>query len=84
MIISSLALAGAQDEVHLFSRIPNRIIKQIRGNTFYDFNIEEGNIEINCETENRGYRYRETFPSLIIFDNNTEESYFKLDFSISK
>ncbi len=84
MIISSLALVGAQDEVHLFSKIPNRIIKQIRGNTFYDFNIEEGNIEINCETENRGYRYIEIFPSLSIFDDNAEESYFKLDFSVSK
>lgn len=42
MILASLALAGAQDEVKLFSTVPNRIVEQI--NILQDFDFIEAGI----------------------------------------
>lgn len=80
MAIVSLAFAGAQEEMHLFSRLPNRIVNHISENTFYSFSLEEGNIKLICETENDGYV--EAGSSLIILNGDAEDSYFNLDFSI--
>ena len=82
MIISSLAFAGAQKEMHLFSKLPNRIVSHISDNTFYDFRLDEGDIKVICETENAGYL--EAGSSLIILNRDEEEGYFNLVFSIFK
>lgn len=82
MILASLAFAGAQDEMRLFSNIPNRISEQIENNTFKDFQFDEAGITFACDVEYSGYEdwnLEYLFP-----EEYVEETYFKLVFSMNK
>ncbi len=82
MILASLAFAGAQDKMRLFSNIPNRISEQIENNTFKDFQFDEAGITFACDVEYSGYEdwnLEYLFP-----EEYVEETYFKLVFSMNK
>lgn len=82
MILSSLAFAGAQDEMRLFSKIPSRIAEQIENNSFKDFQFNEAGIQFTCNVEYSGY---EDWSSDYLFpEENITETYFNLDFSLNK
>lgn len=82
MILLSLSFAGAQDEMGLFSKAPSRIIKQITGNGFHDFNFTEAGIALICNTEYSGYIEAES--NFLFPEENVAETYFSLDFSMNK
>ncbi len=82
MFLASLAFAGAQNEMKLYSKIPNRIAKQIESKSFEDFSFKEAGITFTCDTEYSGYRYSQSdflFPS-----ENSAENYFSLNFLMTK
>lgn len=81
MVLASLAFAGAQSEMILFSKIPNRIIEQIENNTFKDYNFIEAGITFICDIEHAGYK--ETQSYLLPYEDE-KETYFNLKFSMSK
>ncbi len=82
MVLSSLAMACAQKEMRLFSKIPSRIADQICNNTFKDFQFEEAGVMFTCDTEYSGY---ETLQSdYLMPQKNAVETYFSLNFSINK
>jgi len=83
MILASLAFAGAQNDMGLFSKIPSRIEDQIRNHAFQDFRFEEAGITFSCNTEYLGYMDAPSYYFLLPVEN-TPENYFSLDFSISK
>lgn len=83
MILTSLAFAGAQDEVDLFSKIPRRITENIKNNEFYSFNFTEVDIHFICEINSSGYNYYNQ-SGVLIPKEDTEENYFSLKFSMSK
>jgi hypothetical protein len=83
MLLASLAFAGAQNEMGLFSNIPGRIEAQIRTNsTFNDFHFTEAGITFDCNTEYSGYTYVQSNTYLPV--ENEAENYFSLDFSVKK
>lgn len=82
MTLTSLAFAGAQDEMRLFSKVLSRIAEEIENNTFKDFNFSEAGITFNCDIEYSGYS---NVQSHILFPaKDAEETYFKLNFYMSK
>jgi DNA-binding transcriptional MerR regulator len=82
MVLASLAFAGAQNEMGLFSKVPNQIREQINNNTLEDFNFFEFGIEFTCDTEH--YGYKGTPFGVIVPDENVTENYFRLQFSMNK
>lgn len=82
MVLASLAFAGAQDEIRLFSRSPGRIAKQIESSTFQDFQFEEAGISFFCDVEYSGYEGWST--EYLFPEENAAETYFSLDFSMNK
>lgn len=82
MILASLAFAGAQNEIKLFSKIPNRIAKQIENKTFEDFNFKEAGITFTCDTEYSNYRYTQS--DFLFPIENATETYFSLNFFMNK
>ncbi|WP_313344083.1 RDD family protein [Sedimentibacter sp.] len=81
MFLSSLAFACAQNEMRLFSKIPNRIADKIDNNIFKDYNFAEAGITFMCDIEYSGYRETQ---SHLMFPSNTDENYFSLKFSMNK
>lgn len=81
MVLASLAFAGAQNEMIIFSKIPNRIIEQIENNTFKDYNFVEAGITFICDIEHSGYK--ETQSYLLPYEDE-KETYFNLKFSMNK
>jgi DNA-binding transcriptional MerR regulator len=82
MVLASLALAGAQKEMGLFSKIPSRIAEQIEKNTFQDFHFTEAGITVTCDIEYSGYRSAQSY--FLLPEEDTAETYFSLDFAIDK
>jgi DNA-binding transcriptional MerR regulator len=82
MLLASIALAGAQDEMRLFSKIPGRIAEQIQNSTFEDFGFSEAGIEFSCDTEYSGYT--DTRSGFLLPEEDEAETYFSLKFSIDK
>lgn len=82
MFLASLSLAGAQDEVGLFSQSPRRIAEHIKNNIFKDFYFVEFGIEFECDIKFSGYK--EFQSDILIPDENAPENYFRLEFSASK
>lgn len=82
MILSSLAFASAQDEMKLFSKIPNRITEQIENNTFRNFQFEEAGITFISSTEYSGYEDIQS--NILLPAENSTESYFNLSLSMNK
>ena len=82
LILASIAFAGAQDEMSLFSKMPSRIIEQIHNNTFKSFHFREAGITFSCKIEYSGYRDMQSF--LLIPMENAVETYFSMNFSMSK
>lgn len=81
MFLTSLAFACAQNEVRLFSKIPNRIADKIDNNIFKDYNFTEAGITFMCDIEYSGYRDTQ---SHFLFPSNEDENYFSLKFSMIK
>lgn len=81
MFLASLAFAGAQNEMRLFSKIPNRIANQIANNVFNDYHFVEAGITFNCDIEYSGYTRVSNF---LLPAENAEENYFSLKFSMNK
>lgn len=81
MVLASLSFAGAQDGIGLFSKTPSRIIEQINQNTFGNFDFIEAGIRFACQTTHSGYI---DTPDMLIPDENVEENYSKLEFSMNK
>ncbi len=85
MFLASLAFAGAQEEMNLFSKIPTRIAKQISDKTFEDFKFKEAGITFTCDTEYSGYsNYGNTQSDFMFPSENSTENYFSLNFLITK
>jgi len=82
MVLASLALAGAENEMRLFSKIPSRIAEQIENNTFQDFQFTEAGITFTCDIEYSGYKSSQSY--ILLPEKDTGENYFSLDFSIEK
>lgn len=83
-LLSSLAMAGAQDEMGLLSRAPERISKQINNNLFKDFSFIEAGIELTYNIQYSGYLATDTNFSLLIPDEDVSENYYRMEFSIWK
>lgn len=81
MVLASLAFAGAQDEMKLFSKIPNRIIEQIENNTFKDYHFAEAGITFICDIEHSGYYETQSY---LLPSDDEKETYFNLKFSMNK
>jgi len=82
MVLASLAFAGAQNDMKLFSKIPNRIAEQIANKAFEDFNFKEAGITFTCDTEYFGYMNMQSdflFPA-----ENATENYFNLNYFMNK
>lgn len=80
MLLASLAFVGAQREMGLFSKIPDRIVNQIENNSFQDFNFTEGGITVTCDTEYSGYINTQT--NILLSEENASANYFSLSFSM--
>lgn len=81
MLLTSLAMVGAQKEMGLFSNIPRRIAEQIVNNTFKDFNFKEAGITFICDMEYSGYVKVNDLDLLV---ENGMEPYFNLKFTLNK
>lgn len=81
MFLSSVAFACAQNEMRLFSKIPNRIAEKIDNSIFKDYNFSEAGITFMCDIEYSGYRNMQPY---LMFPSNTDENYFSLKFSMNK
>ena len=81
MQLATFAYVGAQNEIKLFSKVPNRIVNQIERNSFEDFNFEEVGITINCDIDYSGYNKAHLY---LIPDNVAKENYFYLKFTMNK
>jgi len=82
MLLASLAFVGAQDEMKLYSKIPNKIEEQIKSRTFKDFHFKEAGITFTCDTEYYGYKDRSS--QFLFSEENAPETYFSLNFIMSK
>ena len=82
MYLISLAITGAQDQMHLYSKLPNRILKNIDNNTFKNFHFEEAGITFNCDISYWGYI--NTQSDYLWPEENIDENYFSLNFSVNK
>lgn len=82
MLLASLAFAGAQDEMGLFSKTPERIAEQTGNNTFKDFHFTEAGISFTCDTEYSGYI--DTQSHFLVPEENAAETYFSLNFTMNK
>ncbi len=82
MLLASLAYAGAQNEVGLFTNIPKQIAETIGGNTFKDFDYKVGDTTIACDFQYTGYINTASY--FLLPDEKAEETYFSLNFSIYK
>ena len=81
MFLTSLAFAGAQDEMELYSKTPKRIANYIDNNIFNDYNFVENGITFDCDIEYSGYK---KVASILVPSENVEENYFSLKFSMNK
>lgn len=79
MVLISLAFAGAQEEVGLFSKAPNRIAEQINNSTFKDFYFTEAGITFSSDTEYSGYIDTQSY---LIPEENALETHYSLNFSM--
>lgn len=82
MFLASLAFAGAQENMGLFSKIPNRLADRIDNNTFKSYHFVEAGITFSCDIEHSGYI--DTQSQLLIPAEDAAETYFNLKFSMSK
>lgn len=80
MTLASLSFVGAQKEVRLFSKIPNRIIKKIENNPFTDFQFTEAGVIVTCDIEYSGYE--DMAFMLVPSEDDESETYFYLHFSV--
>lgn len=80
MLLSSLAFVGAQNEMGLFSKIPNRISAHIRNHSFQDFQFTEASITAICETEYSGFV--NTQSGVLLPEENITTNYYNLNFSM--
>lgn len=79
MILISLALAGAQDEMVLFSQGPKRIAETISANTFGDFYFVESGVALSASTRHSGYV--DTSSRFLVPDDDASENSFHLRYS---
>ena len=81
LFMASLAFAGAQKDVGIFSSFTSRISKQIQNNTFKDFSFEEAGIKFNCDFEFSGYM--DFASSYLMPKKDAAETSFSLKFSMN-
>jgi hypothetical protein len=81
MFLASLAYAGAQNEMGLFSKIPQRIASNIENNILDDYQFVEAGIAFNCDIEHSGYT---KITNILVPSENTKENYFSLKFLMNK
>ena len=84
IVPASLAFACAQKEVGLFSQTPGRITELIVSNSFKSFHFEEAGITFSCDTQYAGYQDNFTMIRFLIPEENEEEKYFSINFSMMK
>lgn len=82
MILVSLALAGAQEDLKLFSNAPKRITETIKNNTFESFEFIESGVVLSSDIQCSGYMNANF--EMLIPDEEAKENYFRLQFSIRK
>jgi len=82
MFLASLAFAGAQNEVGLFSKVPSRIADQIDKHTFMSYHFSEAGIVFVCDIEYSGYR--DPVSNVLIPEEDAEKNYFRLNFTLNK
>jgi uncharacterized RDD family membrane protein YckC len=81
MLLASLAFAGAQNEMGLFSKIPRQIADNIVNNSFEGYHFVEAGIVFDCDIEYSGY-YRLT--NILVPSENAKDNYFSIKFSMNK
>lgn len=81
MFLASLAFAGAQNEMGLFSKIPKRIASTIENNILNDYHFIEAGIVFDCDIEHSGYT---KLTNILVPSENAKENYFSLKFSMNK
>jgi DNA-binding transcriptional MerR regulator len=80
MFLTTLSLAGAQKDVGLFSKIPNRIASHIGSNSFNDYSLKEAGITATCDTDYSGFGF--ILEEIMIPDTPSENNHFSLSFSV--
>lgn len=80
MLLASIAFAGAQDEMKLFSELQERIANQISDHTFEDFHFTEAGIKFDCDIEYTGYE--DTSSHLLVLKDYATSPYFSINFSM--
>ena len=81
MFLASLAFAGAQNEMGLFSKIPKRIASTIENNILNDYHFIEAGIVFDCDIEHSGYT---KLTNILVPSENAKENCFSLKFSMNK
>lgn len=82
LILASLSLAGAQNEIGLFSKAFKRITDTISNNSFTSFEFTEAGIEFICNVQYSGYKNAQA--KFLFPGENASENYFRMQFSMNK
>ncbi len=80
MILTSLAFAGAKEDVGMYSKVPNRIMEQIGSHQFADFSFSEAGILFSCEVDYSGYFDAQN--GFLFPEEDTADAYFRLAFAL--
>ncbi len=81
-LLVSLALAGAQKETGLLSKIPSQLASQISANSFQSFSYAQDSFKIMAELDYAGYF--DTQSGFLVPMENVSEQYFRLEFTAEK
>lgn len=80
MILLSLAMVGAQQEMGLFSPIPARIIQSV--DFVNGFHLTEAQVNMACQTKQTGYL--DVGKNILIPDETAVGRHFQLQFALAK
>lgn len=82
MILTSLAFAGAQNNIGLLSDAFKRITDTINNNPYSSFEFAEAGIEFTCNVQYSGYINAQ--PNFLLPDDSASENYFRMQFSMRR
>lgn len=78
MFLTTLSFAGAQKDMGLLSKIPNRIAIHIGSNSFHDYSFKEVGITATCDTGFSGFGF--ILDEIMIPDTPSSNNHFSLSF----
>ncbi len=81
MLLTNLALVGAQKDMKLFSSTITEVIDLVYNNTLTGFTAEKLGIEMTAKIMSKGYK---DFGNVLIPERNSKEYKYEVSFSASK